>query len=269
MQKSPPITPVILTLNEDPNIGRTLDALRWARRVVIVDSGSSDRTEEIARSYGNVAWYTRAFDCHAAQWSHAVRETMVDTDWVLALDADMVVSPGFVRELEESFLRKSYSGGIVPFRYFTGGRELLGSLYPPDLRVFRPEKIRIDQIGHSQRFSVEGETYCFRSRIFHDDRKPLGRWVKAQLDYALLEHGRMSSDHPVGLKFSLRRLGLLPLIAGIAAYARAGGPLKGYAAVQYAYERLTFESLLALQLLRERAVRLEVSASRIEVKENR
>jgi glycosyltransferase involved in cell wall biosynthesis len=268
MQKSLPITPVILTFNEQPNIARTLDALLWADRVVILDSGSTDQTESIARSYRNVTWYTRAFDCHAAQWSHAVKETNVDTDWVLALDADMVVIPAFVVELEQHFFAKNYAGGIVPFKYCTGGRELLGSLYPPDLRVFQPHRIRIDQVGHSQRFSIEAETYRFSAHLFHDDRKPLRGWVKAQMDYALLEHRRMSTDHPSGLKYSLRRLGLLPVIAGIAGYVRAGGPLRGYAAVQYAYERLTFESLVALQLFRDRADGLDAGAGQAEFERN-
>jgi glycosyltransferase involved in cell wall biosynthesis len=267
MQKAPPVTPVILTFNEEPNIARTLNALRWARRIVIVDSGSTDKTEAIARSYLNVAWNTRAFDFHAAQWSFAVGATKVDTDWVLALDADMIAPVGFAAEFEQQFLKKPYSGGIVPFKYLTGGRELLGSLYPPDLRVFQPGNVKIDQIGHSQRFSVMGETYRFRNHAVHDDRKPLERWVNAQLNYAILEHRRTFSDHPIGLKFTLRKLGLLPMIAGMAAYLRAGGPLKGYAALQYAYERFTFESLVTLQLLRARSSVSKHVAHRVELTE--
>ena len=56
------ITPIVLTYNEAPNIRRTLDSLRWAERVVVVDSGSKDGTEEIAKSFSNVVWYVRNFD---------------------------------------------------------------------------------------------------------------------------------------------------------------------------------------------------------------
>ena len=66
------ITPVILTFNEEPNIEATLSSLSWARKIVVVDSGSSDRTAEIARSFGNVWWFVRTFDSHAAQWSFGV-----------------------------------------------------------------------------------------------------------------------------------------------------------------------------------------------------
>jgi glycosyltransferase involved in cell wall biosynthesis len=81
------ITPLVLTYNEAPNIGRVLDRLAWAGRVVVVDSYSDDATEMIAKTYPNVAWIQRAFDCHANQWNFGLRETGIDTEWVLALDA--------------------------------------------------------------------------------------------------------------------------------------------------------------------------------------
>ena len=92
------VTPVILTYNEEPNLGATLTSLTWASRIVVVDSGSSDRTAEIARSFPNVAWFVREFDSHSAQWSFAVHGTSVDTRYLLALDADMVDSKGWSRE---------------------------------------------------------------------------------------------------------------------------------------------------------------------------
>lgn len=51
------VTPVLLTYNEEVNIARTLAGLRWARRVIVVDSFSNDQTECIARSFSNVSWY--------------------------------------------------------------------------------------------------------------------------------------------------------------------------------------------------------------------
>ena len=56
------ITPVILTFNEAPNIGRTLSMLKWAKDIVIVDSISTDDTRDIARTYPNVRVFERLFD---------------------------------------------------------------------------------------------------------------------------------------------------------------------------------------------------------------
>src|SRR5713226_4025001 len=86
------ITPVVLTFNEESNLRRNLDSLRWAERVVILDSGSTDQTEGIARGYSNVSWHTRPFGSFRAQWEHAIHRTDITTECVLALDADMEVS---------------------------------------------------------------------------------------------------------------------------------------------------------------------------------
>ena len=69
------ITPVILTYNEAPNIGRALERLRWAKGVVVVDSGSTDETPSIAAGFPNVRTVVRPFDSHARQWRFAVEET--------------------------------------------------------------------------------------------------------------------------------------------------------------------------------------------------
>ena len=85
------ITPVVLTFNEAANIGRTLQSVAWAQRVVVVDSGSRDDTRAIAETFANVSWYERTFDNHVAQWRFALEMTGIDTDFLLALDADMAV----------------------------------------------------------------------------------------------------------------------------------------------------------------------------------
>src|ERR1044071_7462342 len=94
------ITPLILTYNEAPNIGRTLEHLTWAREIVIVDSFSTDDTVEIASSFANVRIVQRAFDSHRNQWEFGLRETGIQTTWVLALDADYMLTSAAVAELK-------------------------------------------------------------------------------------------------------------------------------------------------------------------------
>src|SRR5918993_3856408 len=94
------ITPLILTYNEAPNIARTLAGLTWARDIVVVDSFSDDDTVEIASSVPHVRLFQRAFDSHRNQWEFGLKETGIATPWVLALDADYVVSDDLIAELE-------------------------------------------------------------------------------------------------------------------------------------------------------------------------
>jgi glycosyltransferase involved in cell wall biosynthesis len=250
------VTPVILTYNESANIARTLDSLRWAGSVVVLDSGSKDETKEIAGRYPNVKWFERAFDSHQAQWEYAVRETGIATDYVLALDADMEVTPEFIDELRKIFLPGGFAGGDVPFIYSYYGRPLVGSLYPNQIRVFRPDAVTITQVDHTQHFAVSGPVHKFRNRIIHDDRKPLERWVASQLSYQVLNDeavvGNGGEIRGGGFKYSLRRAGIMPPLVGLIAYVRSGGPFGGAASARYAYERMVCESLLAIRLMNRR-----------------
>src|ERR1044072_6298319 len=93
------ITPLLLTYNEAPNIARSLGALSWAKDIVGVDSFSDDNTVEIAKSFPSVRVFQRAFDCHRNQWEFGRKGTGISTPWVLALDADYVLSDELVTEL--------------------------------------------------------------------------------------------------------------------------------------------------------------------------
>ena len=246
------VTPVLLTYNEEPNLERTLACLSWARRVVVLDSGSTDNTQEIARSFSNVSWNSRRFDSHGAQWRHALFETGITTEYGLALDADMQVSPELFREIERRFLPGCFDGGIVPFEYRIGQHMLISSLYPPQLRLFRLARVTSSTVGHTHRFDLNGKLFRFRNCIIHDDRKTVDRWAESQISYSRLERLRINSTPHLKLKDRLRKAGLMPLIAGSLAYLRAGGPLRGSAALQYAYERFTYEALLGIRLLADR-----------------
>jgi len=249
MVASLPITPVVLTYNEEPNIRRTLDSLVWAERVVVVDSGSTDATEVIAKSFPNVDWYARTFDSFKGQCDYAIYHTGIATKYVLALDADMAVSGDLLTEIEDNFSAGSFDGGLLKFDFRLVGRSLAGSLYPAQVRLFRRDRVRVLQTGHGHKFSVDGALYRFKQSLIHDDRKPLERWVASQLSYSALEARRIAARESYQFRDRVRELGVMPVIAGALAYIRAGGPFRGAAAVRYAYERAAYESLLVIRLM--------------------
>src|SRR2546428_4847369 len=185
------ITPVILTLNEDANLQATLESLSWARRVIVLDSGSSDRTESIAKSFQNVDWNVRHFDTHEEQWRQALTQHGVATEYALALDADMRVTDALLQEVETTFLSGRFRGAMIAFEFRVYGRKLAGSLCPAQLRLFHPSGVRIGQQGHTQCFSIDGPTYEFTSRLIHEDWKSIDLWLASQLRYARLERARL------------------------------------------------------------------------------
>ncbi|MCC6212368.1 MAG: glycosyltransferase family 2 protein, partial [Burkholderiales bacterium] len=174
------ITPLILTRNEAPNIGRLLDCLVWARRIVVVDSHSDDATEEIARRRAGVEVFKRRFDTHSEQWNFGLRETGIDTEWVLALDADYVPTPAFVAELRGLAPAQDVDGFQARFRYCIDGQPLRGGLYPPVTVLFRRSGAHFEQDGHTQRVQLAGRVKALAQPLLHDDRKPLSRWFSSQ-----------------------------------------------------------------------------------------
>jgi hypothetical protein len=247
-----PVTPIILTYDEQPNLRRALQSLSWAERVIVLDSGSTDGTETIAKSFSNVDWHVRRFDTHLAQWRHGICATGITSGFVLALDADMSVPQQFVEEIRFVINEQKYEGGITPFEYRIIGRTLAGSLYPAQLRLFKPGAVRIRQTGHTQEFVTGGPIYRFKTRLILDDRKSLERWVSSQLCYSSLEATRINARSRMRWRDWVRTFGLMPVIAGALGYFRAGGPFTGPAAIRYAYERAGYECLLAIRLMSTR-----------------
>jgi glycosyltransferase involved in cell wall biosynthesis len=250
------ITPVVLSLNEAPNIERTLERLTWAKRVLLLDSGSTDATLELAARFPNVDARYRKFDGLASQWSHALEQSGIDTEWVLALDADYILGEGFVDELRALTPGPQQHGFAASFVYCVEGIALRGSLYPPVTVLYRRRHAHYRQDGHTQRIVVDGEVGALKTRIAHDDRKPLSRWLASQAGYAKLEAQKILSTPPSELSWP-DRVRLLPGVAPVAAAIYAGLVrrclLDGRAGVAYVAQRAIAESILMLELLQQRA----------------
>lgn len=247
------VTPFVLTLDEEPNIARALDGLRWAPRVLVIDSGSTDGTLEIARGYPNVEVRTRAFDSFAGQSNHALAS--VASTWAMALDADYVVPPGLVAEIAVLPEEPAENGFEVGFRYVVLGRALRGSLYPPRTILFRARAGVFEQDGHAHRVRVPAPVGRLRTPVDHDDRKSLGRWLRNQAAYAEQEAEKLSATpfRELGWADRLRWTALLgpPAVAAHCLFAR-GLVLDGRAGLYYSAQRAVAESILSLRLLETR-----------------
>ena len=90
---------VILTKDEEANVGRCLEKLKLVPKVLVLDSGSRDGTEQIAKSFPNVEWATRPFDGFAGQCNYALSK--LRSEWVLSMDADYILSDEVIREISD------------------------------------------------------------------------------------------------------------------------------------------------------------------------
>jgi len=249
---------IILTYNEAPNIRRTLAALSAFPEVIILDSGSTDETLAIAAQFPNVRVQVRSFDQHAAQWNYALKQCGVAREWILALDADYVLSPALVNEI--AALKGNEGGAPIAgyrasFRYFVHGHMLRGTLYPPSVVLYRRASAIYIQEGHTQRLVLPGRVATLSNPMFHDDRKPLVRWLASQHKYAELEAAHLLGKERDQRRWLDRiRLMALPAPPLVFFYALLWKRciLDGWPGWFYALQRTYAEVLLALGILDRR-----------------
>ena len=255
------LTALVLTYNEQENLRRNLEALLWVPKVIVVDSFSNDRTLEIVRSFPNVQVVQRVFDSHANQWNAGLDR--IDTEWVLTLDADYVLTA----ELQEEIKKVQPASDIAlywgEFDYCIFGRPLRASVYPPRVVLFRTKRARYVDEGHTQQLRVKGKLAKFKGKIWHDDRKPLNRWFQSQVRYseieaAYLEHGEGSMEKGVE-RTELNRVDkmrkwliIVPLAMPIYLLLVRGLIFDGWNGWYYAFQRTVAEMMLSLRLLEQK-----------------
>ncbi len=245
------ITPLILTYNEEPNLHRTLPALAWARQVVVVDSGSTDGTLSILAGYPAVEVFRRDFDSFASQTNFGLEK--ITTPFTLSLDADYVLTPEIVEEIRRLH-PESADGWYAGFVYCVQGKPLRTTLLPPRLVLHRTKTVRYVNDGHAHRAVPPTRVATLAGRIRHDDRKPLSRWVSAQIRYSNQEAEKLASSNwrNLGWADRCRRLLLGPLLVPLHCLLFKGLVLDGYRGLHYVLQRAVAEVLLALRLLDRR-----------------
>ena len=244
------ITPLVLTWNEEPNLRRCLERLRWASEVVVLDSGSVDATAQIAAEFPNVRFITRPFDDHTSQWNFGVAATA--GDWVLSLDADYVLGDAFEEELSALPEEPECDAFFAGFRYLVYGRPLRTCLYPPRAVLFRKDRCIYQKDGHTQLLHIPGKSGRLKVLINHDDRKPLSRWFSAQDKYAKLEAEKLLllSHSELQVQDRIRRTMVLgPFFVFAYTLLVRQAIFDGWHGWFYVLQRTVAELMLSLRLL--------------------
>jgi glycosyltransferase involved in cell wall biosynthesis len=247
------ITPLIITYNEAPNIARTLDMLRWAKRIVVIDSGSTDGTLEIARKYPQVEVTHRPFDDFANQCNFGLER--IAEHWVLSLDADYVLSEELIAELQRRQPAKTTAGLKAAFVYCIYGRPLRASLYPPRTVLYRRERAYYRNEGHGHRVVVAGTIEKLSGCIYHDDRKPLSHWLASQQRYAALEaqHLLIAKRDELSVTDRIRlRAWPAPLLVFLYTLIFRGCILDGWPGWFYVLQRTLAEIMIAIEIIDRR-----------------
>lgn len=186
------VTVVILTKNEEANLPDCIRSVEgFAKRVVVVDSFSDDKTEEVARELG-ADFYQHKFVYHSTQFNWALENTDITTKWTFRLDADERLTPALCEELT-ALTEKHDSddvNGITmeAWLYFLGRKIKHGCHNKRKLMLFktgfaRSENRKIDE--HT--VLTSGTSVYAKNRFIHYDFKSMTHWINKMNWYATRE----------------------------------------------------------------------------------
>jgi glycosyltransferase involved in cell wall biosynthesis len=210
---------VILTCDEEPNIGRCIASVTWADQVVVVDSGSTDGTLPIARSLG-VEVVEQPWLGYSAQRELALRLPLIRHDWVYFVDADEWVSPQLASEIATALRAPPCAGFAHRLRLVFQGRWIRHCGWYRGSWVVRLVDRRYAKYDGSlvgERACVSGPVRRLRNDIVDEDSKGLAAWLHKHVRYAQLEAQRRAGTVPLThrLRALRRRDDSRPLIRAV------------------------------------------------------
>ena len=261
------VSVLILTLNEGQNIEQCLSALSWCDDIVVLDSGSTDDTLDIAKRF-HTRVLVRKFDNFANQRNYGLAEGKFENDWVLHLDADEVVTPSFVKALRSLQPTDAVDAYHVPSKTMFYGKWLrFAGMYPSyQTRLGRTHKLRFVQVGHGQREDLPGERIgVFPEPYLHFSfSQGLAHWLKRHLRYAEDEiqqiqlnkdlggelagngKGRVALRRRLKSVFNALPLTLRPFTKFFYVYVFRLGFLDGKRGFAYAFMLAVYEGMIAI-----------------------
>jgi glycosyltransferase involved in cell wall biosynthesis len=186
---SVPVSVVVLTLNEEPNIGRCLASVAWADQVVVVDSGSADRTVLLARE-ADAEVVEQPWLGFSAQRECALRLSLIRHDWVYFVDADEWVSPQLAAEIAARLADPDCYGFSHRVRLVFMGTWIRHCGWYPGSWMVRLVDRRYTKYDGSlvgERACVDGPVRRLGHDIVDEDRKGLAAWLHKHVRYAELE----------------------------------------------------------------------------------
>lgn len=162
------LSAVIITFNEEKKIDRCLRSLNWVDEIVVVDSFSTDRTFEICRRYTDKV-YQHPWP-HSSSEQRKIADQYASNDWILALDADEVVTTALRDEIRRIFRNESAVDVFyIPRREYFAGKWIKAGGWYPQYKSILYRKSRGQWSGPIHlKFITTGATSYLSNPILHD-----------------------------------------------------------------------------------------------------
>ncbi len=198
---------VIVTRNEERNIGACLESVQWADEIIVIDMFSTDKTVEIARRFTQKIY----FDGH---YLNDMRKNLgfdkAACEWVLNVDADELISPELCREIKETIdSGPQHDGYFIPFKHYYMNRWMkYGGWYPSYIiRLLRKGKGRYVKEDEHNLVRIQGTVGYLKNPVIH---KGFGNPVSFARKHNLYSSNIARAAFQRGEKVSLRMLFVRP-----------------------------------------------------------
>lgn len=186
------ITVIILTFNETKHIERCIKSLQpLVKRIVIVDSFSTDNTLELCNKLG-VDVYQNKWVNYAKQFQWGIENCDIDTRWTMRMDADEYLEKDLVEEFNDKLphLAPSVNGIYLKRKVFFKGKWIrFGGFYPHILlRLWQTGSGRIEQRWMDEHIIIQSpDTIMFNKNLVDDNLNNIGWWTEKHNSYATRE----------------------------------------------------------------------------------
>lgn len=270
-----PVTVIILTHNEERNIADCLQSVDWAEDVIIVDSGSSDATIELARqTRADVRTFTHPFQDFGDQRNWALDQTAPRHIWILFLDADERVTPELARSINQVATSQADPVGyyLCCRNMFLGKWIKRCTRFPTwQLRLLKLGEVRYEKMGHGQREVTTGTlAYLNEPYDHYGFSQGVAHWIARHNKYSTEEISHIATlrQEPLALgdlfsrdrvvrtrclKRIAARLPCRPVIAFCYLYIFKLGFLDGYAGLMFCLLNFTHEIHMTVKLAEKRS----------------
>ncbi|MBI4036755.1 glycosyltransferase family 2 protein [Candidatus Daviesbacteria bacterium] len=200
------ISATIVTLNEEENIGRCLNSIKdLVSEIVVVDSGSTDKTIEIAKKEG-AKIYNHVFTNFADQKNFALSKT--SEGWILSLDADEEIPEELAQEIQLAVEGIKYNGYLIPRKNFILGAQIKHSWWSPDAHIWLWRKGMGKWVGKvHEEVVVEGEVGRLKNQKNHYQSSKVEDFIESNNLYSTIMAKQLFEKNK---KFSLFNMFFYP-----------------------------------------------------------
>ena len=220
------ISATVITFNEEHNIRRCLESIRWVDEIVVIDSHSTDRTIEICKEFTDKV-IQRDWPGHIDQKNYAVDSAT--HDWILSLDADEEVSPELLQELKAIAQNgPTVDGYAMPRKVHYLNRWIrYGGWYPDHkVRLFNRQKARWGGINPHDRIIMDSKPIYLTGDLYHYSFRDVSAHIRQINSFTSIGAEELMARD---IKPSWFRLMLHPLAKFFKSYILKAGFLEGRA----------------------------------------